>query len=702
MKVSELLDAIRNRDLVLPEFQREYVWSREQAKQLLVSLYKEYPVGALLFWKTPEPPQLKRLEHAPDTLGTVQVILDGQQRLTTLYLLVTGEIPPYYGPEDIKKDLRELYFNIAEAQFQYYQVSRMRGNPFWVRVVDIFDDNGPSVFRIAKEHASDEQEAFALAQQYSDALQRLKAVSGMDVPVQLVPTKAKLDEAIDIFDRVNSQGTKLTDAELALTHVTAKWPTARKKLKDKMRELEDIGFSFDLKFMTRALTGVVARRALFESIHARSEAELTAGWQRLLAVLDYLVNILPSEASIHSTEDLNSTNVLIPLIVYLAEHDGTFPSSQAIRHAVHWVYAAHTWRRFTAQTDQRLEHDVGLVLRAEPPWEALREQIIDQRGRIRIQPSDFEGRGAQHPLYRMVFILAKAHGAVDWFNGAALAKPHGSKYQVHSHHIFPQSLLYKELYDQNSHLDRKKVNEIANRAFLTADTNVSVRNRRPEEYLEEVEQRYPGALVKQFVPMQRDLWRVERYEQFLKARRAMMSRKLNEFMDALIVEPETPAFRPLDELVAGGEALTLEFKSTLQWDIREGKQNKGLRRSVLKTLAAFLNTEGGTLVIGVEDDGTVIGLERDLHLVGGSRDRFEQLVASLIEEFLGGGCAPLIHIHLESLDGRKVCVVDVDKAPEPVFMKGAKGEREFYVRMATTSRALDPEQAHGYIQTNWE
>ncbi|MCL4864008.1 MAG: DUF262 domain-containing protein [Caldilineaceae bacterium] len=77
MKISELLDGIETRNLVLPEFQREYVWNRDQAKQLLDSLMKEYPVGGLLFWKTDRPPELKNIDTLPDKLGTVTVILDG-------------------------------------------------------------------------------------------------------------------------------------------------------------------------------------------------------------------------------------------------------------------------------------------------------------------------------------------------------------------------------------------------------------------------------------------------------------------------------------------------------------------------------------------------------------------------------------------------------------------------------------------------
>jgi len=84
MRIDEIISEIRTNDLVLPEFQREYVWSREQAKQLFVSLSQKFPVGGVLFWKTQSPPELKNLGNRPANIGTVQVILDGQQRLTTL------------------------------------------------------------------------------------------------------------------------------------------------------------------------------------------------------------------------------------------------------------------------------------------------------------------------------------------------------------------------------------------------------------------------------------------------------------------------------------------------------------------------------------------------------------------------------------------------------------------------------------------
>ena len=306
MKIRELVDGIRKQDVVLPEFQREYVWSREQAKQLMVSLTKEYPVGSLLFWKTDDPPELKNVEAAPEKLGTLNVTLDGQQRLTTLYIFLTGEVPPYYQERDIQTDPRNLYFDLATGDFQYYQSSRMKGNPLWWSVIECYKNPDINVFEIAQQQTEESSEAFQLAHRYNENLNRLRQIKDMELSVQTVPSQASLNDAIDIFDRVNSKGTKLTDADLALTHVTGRWSQARRELKKKIDDLDNRNFQFDLTFMTRALTGVVVNRALYETIHEQPREKLVAGWKKLERILDYLVTVLPQQGFVHSTQDLNS------------------------------------------------------------------------------------------------------------------------------------------------------------------------------------------------------------------------------------------------------------------------------------------------------------------------------------------------------------------------------------------------------------
>jgi hypothetical protein len=185
------------------------------------------------------------------------------------------------------------------GEFQYYQSSRMDGDPMWRRVVDCFAGTTVDPFKIALQSSREQSGVVELAGRLNHNLNALRAVRDVSLPVQVVPHHAQLEDAIDIFDRINSQGTKLTDAELALTHVTAKWPHARRVLKEKMEFCAARDFDLNLTFMTRALGATVTGRALFELIHPRTLPELQAGWNTLNKVLDYLLNAQSGVCSQH-------------------------------------------------------------------------------------------------------------------------------------------------------------------------------------------------------------------------------------------------------------------------------------------------------------------------------------------------------------------------------------------------------------------
>ncbi len=119
--VRSLLAKIENKEIVLPEFQREFTWKRSQSRDLVDSLLKGYPIGSLLLWKTGDVPALKNMpDFEPD--GRVEVLLDGQQRLTALYMLTKDAVPPYYSTADIsnRHDPRELYYNLQTRELRYH------------------------------------------------------------------------------------------------------------------------------------------------------------------------------------------------------------------------------------------------------------------------------------------------------------------------------------------------------------------------------------------------------------------------------------------------------------------------------------------------------------------------------------------------------------------------------------------------------
>lgn len=157
-------------------------------------------------------------------------------------------------------------------------------------------------------------------------------------------------------------------------------------------------------------------------------------------------------------------------------------------------------------------------------------------------------------------------------------------------------------------------------------------------------------------------------------------------------------------LISAGESARLEFKSSLRWDMRHKAENRPLERNVLKTIAAFLNSEGGELLIGVEDDRTVCGIEPDMALLGrqpqDGPDRFLQVLATLIKEKFGAATAALVKPRVLTVRDKAVCLVSVAPAAKPAILKDADKE-ELYVRMGSTTQPLGFEQGVEYVRLRW-
>ncbi|MCK5524479.1 MAG: ATP-binding protein [Thiomargarita sp.] len=170
----------------------------------------------------------------------------------------------------------------------------------------------------------------------------------------------------------------------------------------------------------------------------------------------------------------------------------------------------------------------------------------------------------------------------------------------------------------------------------------------------------------------------------------------------------------LADLIEQGESGTsefsgkVEFKSTLSWDIKESKKNKVLQFSVLKTIAAFMNTEGGTLLIGVEDNGHIFGLEKDISLLKEGKqtlDGFELALRDIIGSNIGTAfsSSKWVKVRFERQDDNDVCIVEVHKTKEPVFLEENKPggkEKRFFIRSGNNSRACDVEEMYRYLRLN--
>ncbi|HVL98046.1 MAG TPA: DUF4011 domain-containing protein [Egibacteraceae bacterium] len=159
----------------------------------------------------------------------------------------------------------------------------------------------------------------------------------------------------------------------------------------------------------------------------------------------------------------------------------------------------------------------------------------------------------------------------------------------------------------------------------------------------------------------------------------------------------------LRALIDRGESAHLEFKSSLRANMTDGSVMKELEKVVAKTVAGFLNAEGGTLLIGVADDGSLVGLEPDYRTLGkkGTRDGFELHLTQVLSSALGLPPLAFIRVAITSLEGRDVCQIDVKRSPEPVYVADKQGAT-FYARMGNATQPLPVDAAHRYIHNHWK
>ena len=520
-----------------------------------------------------------------------------------------------------------------------------------------------------------------------------------------------IDEAIDVFDMVNSQGTKLTDAELVLTHITGVWSQARRVMKKKIQQMQDVGFEFNLDLFSRFMVVTLTNSALFKKnaklkYDSFEKSDYTQAWEKISKALDYLIPILQQDGLISSTNDLNTNNVLVPMVAFLVENENKFTGKLKYQF-LHWMFQALIWSRYSGQTDQRLDKDVHIIYNRTDFIVGLLNEIKDQRGRLEVKPADLEGRGSGHALYKMLYVITKANKAIDWSNGGAIYGTIGDYYSIQSHHIFPQAYLYRNGYDSQNHLHKKLVNEIANRAFITRDTNYYISDTSPAEYLPEIQKVFPNALKKQFLPANEENWIAEKYEKFLEERREWIANEINSFLNMLwdhesdneLVEVED--IQSWEKLIGGGESNFVEFKSTLRYCLRQESPQKYIEFSIMKAVNALLNSEGGTLIVGVDDAGEVLGLEYDLSSFGNKgKDGFLLHFDNMISSYLGKEYAADISGRFEVLEEQDIFVLEVNASNKPVFIE-KDGAKLFFVRHSASSQPYDMSEAFEYINKHW-
>ncbi|MEU0787409.1 DUF262 domain-containing protein [Streptomyces sp. NPDC006173] len=539
MHISQVLDKVDAGGIALPEFQRGYVWTRDQVRGFFQSLYRGYPIGGFLTWSTKaEGVQTRGGDSGRD--GSIHLLLDGQQRVTTLYGVTRGRAPSFF--EGNASALTGLHFNLQTESFEFYAPAKMKDNPLWVDVTALFQSGLASQLIAVTQLANGDA---GLQVAYIERLNRITQIKDRSVHIDEVTGEDKtIDVVVEIFNRVNSGGTKLSKGDLALAAICAAWPAARPTMNRALQDWSTAGFGFKLDWLLRNVNAVITGEAQFSKLADVDVAAFRSGLAETIDAVSYLLNSLGGRLGLDHGAVLSGRGALPVMSRLLRGHGGSFPDAMTRDRLFYWYVHSFLWGRHTGATETVLNQDL----------QALDEGGVDQLinvlrrsrgGHLAVAADDFVGSSMGSRFYPLLYMLTRVHGAQDFVSGVPLRDGMlGRLSSLQVHHIFPKALLYKHDYS------RGEVNAVANFCFLTQDTNLKIGAKEPAEYLEEIESRMPGALATQWIPMDRDLWKVSSYPEFLAARRALLAGAANDLLQGLHDGPSLVA------LAGAGESLT--------------------------------------------------------------------------------------------------------------------------------------------------
>lgn len=252
---------------------------------------------------------------------------------------------------------------------------------------------------------------------------------------------------------------------------------------------------------------------------------LKEGWSEAKEGLRFAVNFLRSNAGIED-ESLLSSPMFIHSIAAVSRVKRNRLTADEQHKLLHWLLVANARGRYSrGSTETLLNEDLSIIFKSED-ISGLMAPLKQQFGRLHIEAGDLAGRGVNSPLFSLAYLSLKAAGAKDWYSGLGLSLTHqGKLHFIQWHHIVPKSLLRAQGYE------RGEMNEIANMAFVTGQTNRRISNKKASEYLASiVEKQGEQALSSQCVPTDPILWEIEQYRDFLNYRREALAKRMNEFI----------------------------------------------------------------------------------------------------------------------------------------------------------------------------
>ncbi|MCW5878628.1 MAG: DUF262 domain-containing protein [Anaerolineales bacterium] len=552
--VEELVSMIERGELRLPEMQRQYVWRSTRVRDLLDSLYRGYPSGAILIWETDEdiPQQDFAVVQSKNPYQATRLLLDGQQRLTSLLSVIRGEPVTVRG----RKKPIEILFNLEhpddlslvtevfedsdengqddavdssedelmqrfEKMTFLVSTNKLKSTPHWVKVSDVFktEEDAPFLAKAGIEKIND-----PLYTKYSQRLARLRGIRKYVYRMDVLERQLSYEEVTEIFIRINSLGAKLRSSDLALAQITAKWRDSLKIFQDFQAECGKQNFYLDLGIHLRNMIVFATGQSRFNSVGRLSVKSLQDSWETACKGMNFAINFLKSNVGIDYPVLLSSPFLIVAL-AYIADKNKYMFSSTEAQKLRYWVLIANAKGRYSrGSSETLLDQDIATV-RDGGDADALIERLRNQVGLLDISPEELAGRNQLSALFKTMFLAFRDADARDWSSSLAIALDHsGVQHRLQFHHIFPKGVL-------KGFVSSREADDISNLAFIGGKTNRAISDKPPLAYFQPILEKSGGKLFEaQCIPTDPALLEISNYSRFLEERRKLIASRLNTFV----------------------------------------------------------------------------------------------------------------------------------------------------------------------------
>ena len=733
-----LLSAIDVGQIGLPDIQRPFVWKNVKVRDLLDSMYRGYPVGYLLLWQTGLDVSHKSIGGKQKQVAPSLVIVDGQQRLTSLFAVFTGQevVRSNFSRERIK-----IAFNPLNGRFDVASAAT-NNDPSFIPDITPLLSGQMALFDVFDDYIARLQNARTVTDADRKAAQgALTALQNLSMfpltALQLASTVSEEDVA-EVFVRVNSKGKPLNQADFILTLMSVFWDDGRTALEEFARQSKQPNLSQSSPFnpfieptpdrLLRVGVGLAFRRARLEYVYSilRGKNAETGEFSVDLRDLQFgrlreaqakVLNLTHwhdflqclTQAGYRGKRMVNSeTALFFAYTLYLIGRTELEVPPKSLRTAIaRWFFMSSLTGRYTGSPESAMESDLAMIREATTGDQFL--ATLEQACGIVLTndfwtvtlPNELATSTARSPsltAYHASQVLLGAPvlfsdtNVSDWLD--PFVKPVKS---IERHHLFPKAYLAEQ-----GVVGRTQTNQIANYAYVEWSDNIKIGAAAPIDYVPQFEAAMRVAAVTETtmhhmyrfhaLPIG---WQTMEYTEFLSVRRELMAALIREGFAAIgELEPSlTQAGSDLDipALVAGGEGDDVEFKSTLRMNLHNGSKDPRMEHAVVKTIAGFLNQKGGTLIIGVHDDGTPVGVEVDGF---GSEDKMNLHLTNLVNAQLGEAVWANIHANFEDFGSVRVMTVRCEPASQAIYDKS----KRLFVRTGHATHELSAQEAVQFVQ----